>query len=418
MATIDLTRDGDSDNDYNNMKKKPANNVMKKKLAKDSDMLAVDDVVKVLPVASSSSSSVDMMKKPANIGMKKKRAKNSDILSVYGAVKVMPVASSSSSSVDMMKKKPANSVLMKKKRAKSPDILSVHDVINVDREPEVQPVASSSASVDRTVAAASRIFSNSKKRKRFSCGICLEGNLESYTGYSMNACQHRFCISCLTELVGSAVDSSTAASSTLKIKCPHEACHCTLSLSDVEYILRYNPVMWNKYSIQVNLCQLESQVVDRGSHMRRCPARNCNFIFEFQPGKGTEGTPFDCPLCHESFCLKCGANGGKVGPSHPRLTCLERQQQLEKEEKERRLLEAWRVENSQADERFQQLLQSERQKGVTKPCPECKAPITKNGGCNHMYVCMHFAKGSDASFENSQSRILSLFLLLQALHSV
>ena len=52
---------------------------------------------------------------------------------------------------------------------------------------------------------------------------------------------------------------------------------------------------------------------------------------------------------------------------------------------------AWRsrfrrrsIENAQADEKFNELMRKERQKGATKPCPKCKQAITKNHGCDHM----------------------------------
>ena len=68
------------------------------------------------------------------------------------------------------------------------------------------------------------------------------------------------------------------------------------------------------------------------------------------------------------------------------MTCFDRKEQLEKQAEERRKLEEWKVENAKADERFNELLQTEQKKGLTKPCPKCQTPITKNGGCSHMYV--------------------------------
>jgi hypothetical protein len=48
-------------------------------------------------------------------------------------------------------------------------------------------------------------------------------------------------------------------------------------------------------------------------------------------------------------------------------------------------LEEWKKANAAADSRFQALLQREGALGQTMPCPHCKAPITKNGGCPHMH---------------------------------
>lgn len=273
-----------------------------------------------------------------------------------------------------------------------PSEISVFEVVDVDAEPEVEVLsppsvaAASSTGGDYALALSlSGGQQRSPKRKRgtklFNCEICLEDDLEGYQGYSIDACKHRFCISCLTGLVQSSVDSASSTAS-LKITCPQNKCNGTLSLADIQYILRYDPVSWKKYSEKANVCQLEAEVVDNGSDTRRCPSQRCNFIFAFTPGK--TGTPFDCPSCQDSFCLNCTANQQKVGPSHKGMTCFERQEQLEKQAEERRKLEEWKIENSKADERFNELMQRERQKGLTKPCPKCKTPITKNGGCSHM----------------------------------
>ena len=44
----------------------------------------------------------------------------------------------------------------------------------------------------------------------------------------------------------------------------------------------------------------------------------------------------------------------------------------------------WSIENAQADEKFNEMMRRERKGGQTKPCPKCKQPLTKNGGCDHM----------------------------------
>lgn len=115
--------------------------------------------------------------------------------------------------------------------------------------------------------------------------------------------------------------------------------------------------------------------------MRRCPAERCNYVFVHDHHSIHH---FDCPLCRSSFCLNCVANGGNVGPAHIGQSCIERYEQLQKEEEERVKLEQWKLENAQADERFQTMMDHERSSGMTRQCPSCKRFITKNGGCDHM----------------------------------
>ena len=224
------------------------------------------------------------------------------------------------------------------------------------------------------------------KRQRgapFDCKICLEDQLSSFKGYSIDACKHRFCISCLTELVKSAINSASAT--TIKIICPEDKCNCTLSVSsDIRFILQDNPVCWKEYSEKANLCALEAEVANQNSDTRRCPSQRCNFIFVFTASTAAEGTRFDCPSCSEQFCLQCGANDGKVGPAHVGSTCYERKEELTQKIEERRKFQEWQTENNQADTRFNELMTQERKRGTTKACPKCNTPITKNGGCSHM----------------------------------
>ncbi|GFH49664.1 hypothetical protein CTEN210_06140 [Chaetoceros tenuissimus] len=220
--------------------------------------------------------------------------------------------------------------------------------------------------------------------KSFTCNICLDDDVKYFLGYSLSTCNHRFCIECLANLIKSNVPRSGAMSS--QITCPSIQCKQHLSLLDIQYIFKDEPESWRIYSTQISTVSIENQVSNDVNSMRRCPAERCNYVFIYDDNESVRH--FDCPLCHSSFCLKCVANDGNVGPAHIEQSCVERYEQLQKEEEERVKLEQWRVENSQADARFKAMMDQERSNGMTRQCPSCKRLITKNGGCDHMMcVC-------------------------------
>lgn len=223
-----------------------------------------------------------------------------------------------------------------------------------------------------------------KVRKRtFSCSICLDDDIPASYGYTL-PCDHRFCLPCLSVLIKTNISAPGSAASS-NIVCPADKCNTSVSLTDVQYILRSDPKAFQLYAQVANMTTLESEATDTSSDTRRCPAANCNFIFVYTPGNGVEGRRFKCPDCRARFCLQCGANGGKVGPAHKDMSCADRKEQLDREEEERKTFEAWKKENSLADRRFTELLSKEKRAGKTLPCPKCGIPITKNGGCNHMH---------------------------------
>ncbi|KAG7351828.1 IBR/half ring-finger domain containing protein [Nitzschia inconspicua] len=64
---------------------------------------------------------------------------------------------------------------------------------------------------------------------------------------------------------------------------------------------------------------------------------------------------------------------------------FDRNNQLKLQAEEMKKFEAWRAENSQAEQRFREMLDKELKEGTTMPCPNCNIPITKIGGCQHMH---------------------------------
>jgi len=229
-------------------------------------------------------------------------------------------------------------------------------------------------------------YTRKRQRSRpFKCNICLEDNLDGWKGFSLGKCNHRFCTVCLAGLVKSNTGATTSGTTT-NIPCPQVECKETLFLSDIQYIFQNDPTAWHTFSESISMTMLENEIAQGGS-TRRCPAELCNYTFCYETAVGqNEGTKFTCPQCIASFCLACKANQGLVGPAHEG-SCAERMQQLQQQAEERQKLEDWKRDNSQADARFTELIQRESRQGITKPCPNCKQMITKNGGCDHMNCC-------------------------------
>ena len=252
--------------------------------------------------------------------------------------------------------------------------------------------------------------------KTFDCGICFDSHIEYYRGYKMSKCGHLYCMECLHGYVASKVsEKSTMAAST--IPCPDTDCRVMLTVSDIRacsYEIG-DVTLWHQYQEYSTESYLNSAIQSKDIPFRRCPSERCNYIFQFddpQPtaeeeyeggivggGDGSSSPPpilqgqlFECPECQSRYCLNCPVVGGrgKVGPAHDDITtyndrsCQNVLETIRQSKEKQRLLELWKQENSQVDAKFQQLLQTERTTGTTKPCPNCKMTITKNGGCDHM----------------------------------
>ena len=219
----------------------------------------------------------------------------------------------------------------------------------------------------------------------FDCSVCLE-RVSWIDGIKLESCHHLFCSECLKGFVSSKISHKAV----VDLKCPNVSCRMPLQTNDIRactFQLR-DIRLWQEYEELATQAFLDkaadalSATQWSSESIRRCPAERCNFIFQFEPDPHT-GKLFICPECDNSFCLNCPVADHKVGPAHDggcRSVLRAVQQSAEKKRK----LEAWKQLNQQADARFNELLARERARGITKPCPSCNAPITKNRGCDHM----------------------------------
>ncbi|CAD8138015.1 unnamed protein product [Paramecium octaurelia] len=164
------------------------------------------------------------------------------------------------------------------------------------------------------------------------CQICLN---ELNNIIIIEQCNHQFCQKCTTLYLYNKIISGEVQ----KITCPQFGC-CTV-LSELLIKQNINQEVYLKYQRFLLIKQYEHVV-----NGKWCPRPDC-FNFVFQQG---QEKILQCN-CGQQFCFDCG------NPNHPNKTCQE-----------------------SVDQVFAQALQDYK----IQKCPNCKANILKNGGCNHM----------------------------------
>ncbi|KAL1520654.1 hypothetical protein AB1Y20_022226 [Prymnesium parvum] len=214
----------------------------------------------------------------------------------------------------------------------------------------------------------------------FECAICFD-ELPRLGGYELKGCGHLFCLKCLLGHVESKVGDGEVDKESLR--CP--TCTSSLDLKDVHAITwgQGRDDVWKRFETILDEREVEALV--RHGSARRCPASTCSYIFLWT---AQDQRAYTCPQCESSFCLACEAAEGKVGRAHARMTCEQYVLKLATDAEEARKLEQWKRENGQAEARFRDLMKQEFEQGTTKPCPQCRQGITKNGGCHH-HQCLH-----------------------------
>jgi len=158
------------------------------------------------------------------------------------------------------------------------------------------------------------------------CLICF---CEVEEAYRISACDHVFCSGCIKFQF----DTMAADQSISCCKCKTE-----LPLQDMR-LLSHPEKFAEKCEISLNRYLLQNIGMYKYCH-------KCNQLARIINGEA------ECLTCHKTYCSFCDHD------SHPGMSC-------EDAKSGNREFEAWK-------------------KMFTRPCPNCKVPIEKNQGCNHM----------------------------------
>eukprot|EP00592_Proboscia_alata_P000408 CAMPEP_0194369118 /NCGR_PEP_ID=MMETSP0174-20130528/17376_1 /TAXON_ID=216777 /ORGANISM="Proboscia alata, Strain PI-D3" /LENGTH=1950 /DNA_ID=CAMNT_0039145855 /DNA_START=160 /DNA_END=6012 /DNA_ORIENTATION=+ len=248
------------------------------------------------------------------------------------------------------------------------------------------------------------------------CLICCEEfSSENQSWMSLVNCGHGFCIPCLQEYAIAMAEERLG----MRLPCPHHECDHLISEIDFSLLL---PPSNNNDDIEVLtiMTQAENEkFVMSASDLKYCPHPGCGGVvqrltpphlvtnfdtrcIDFCSASCTmiNGSDFGDPMApitydgvsdfayHDlnmgrepyrahRFCFTCG------GDPHFPATCDNIHDWKIKVDEE---IDSTNESEEGKEERFEDIAHRLWIKANTKPCPQCKAPIEKNDGCNHM-IC-------------------------------
>ncbi|KAL5716110.1 RBR-type E3 ubiquitin transferase [Ranunculus cassubicifolius] len=180
--------------------------------------------------------------------------------------------------------------------------------------------------------------------KFLTCLICFERL--PYTVMHAAACGHPFCTSCWRGYISTSIKDGPGC---LTLTCPDPSCNAAVGQDSIHFLFPSN-IQMEKYSRYLLRSYVESN-----KNIKWCPAPGCDYAVEY----ALDSASYDvCCKCTYEFCWNC------CEEIHRPVHCS--------------TVANWMVKNSADSENANWLLAN------SKPCPKCKRPIEKIGGCNHM----------------------------------
>ena len=178
------------------------------------------------------------------------------------------------------------------------------------------------------------------------CGICFD-DFESHELTSAG-CAHKFCSECWT---GYAASKLSDGLSVVDTRCPMSKCSIKVSEDAMRRLLKDDEL--KKFEMF-----LMKAFVEQNDKFQPCVGLDCECAVSFE-SVPTDPVAVEC-TCGTCFCFTC-----QQEPHDPVHSCEVAKTWLDKVAAEGENV-SWVLAN-------------------TKPCPNCKRPILKNGGCMHMY---------------------------------
>ncbi|KDO22412.1 hypothetical protein SPRG_11364 [Saprolegnia parasitica CBS 223.65] len=171
------------------------------------------------------------------------------------------------------------------------------------------------------------------------CQICLE-YVDVASTVALSVCGHRFCADCIHGYLASKISDGLVAPKCFFADGDGRPCEALIPPSDIQALVSTD--VFEKYE--------KFNFIKAHAGARECP--HCHVL---QVGNGPDDPHMDCTQCGEAFCYT-------HSNAHPHSTCLEYEAKMRAEDK---------VNQAKISQ-------------ISKPCPGCKSPVEKNGGCNQM----------------------------------
>ncbi|KZV65047.1 hypothetical protein PENSPDRAFT_638914 [Peniophora sp. CONT] len=165
-------------------------------------------------------------------------------------------------------------------------------------------------------------------------------------------CGHAYCSSCLRHFVNSAADSDK-----FPLACMGNEARCNAPIP-IPIFERFLP---QPALVQLLEAAFFAYVSQHPQTLKFCRTPDCEQIYRAVPLLRTGPSPVQCPACLTVICPACHED------SHESMTCEESLLRSDPTRHER-LVDEWIA----------------SQDGRVKRCPQCRVPIEKTEGCNHM----------------------------------